>query len=129
MFWKHTKKNPKLEKLFLINIFIMSEYQFNDNNFKSEVLGSDVPVFVDFWAPWCGPCQMMGPVVDELANEMADKKVKIGKVNVDECPVSAGEYNVMSVPTFLMFKGGQVVDQMVGGVSKEKLKEFISKNI
>jgi len=106
----------------------MSEYQFTDNNFKSEVLGSDVPVFVDFWAPWCGPCQMMGPIVDELANEMADKKVKIGKVNVDECPVSAGEYNVMSVPTFLMFKGGQVVDQMVGGVSKEKLKEFISKN-
>jgi len=107
----------------------MSEHQFTDADFQSEVLQSDKPVLVDFWAPWCGPCQMMGPIVEELANEFAGKNVKIGKVNVDENPITAGQHKVMSIPTFLVFKGGQVVDQMIGGVTKEKLKELINKYI
>src|SRR3989339_127520 len=107
----------------------MSEHQFTDADFQSEVLQSDKPVLVDFWAPWCGPCQMMGPIVEELANEFAGKNVKIGKVNVDENPIIAGQHKVMSIPTFLVFKGGQVVDQMIGGVTKEKLKELINKYI
>jgi thioredoxin 1 len=102
---------------------------FTDANFQAEVLQSDKPVLVDFWAPWCGPCQMMGPIVDELASEFAGKNVKIGKVNVDENSMTAGQYKVMSIPTFLLFKGGQIVDQMIGGVTKEKLRELINKYI
>ena len=105
------------------------ENVFTDANFESEVLKSDKPVFVDFWAPWCGPCKMMGPIVDELSKEMEGKNVKIGKLNVDENPNTAGAYNVMSIPTFLIFKGGQVADQFVGGTQKEKLKAMIDKNI
>ncbi len=103
------------------------EYTFTDANFKAEVLESKVPVFVDFWAPWCGPCQMMGPLVDELAHEFEGKNIKIGKCNVDENGDTSAAYNVMSIPTFLLFKGGQVVDQVTGGVQKEKLKEMIVK--
>ena len=98
---------------------------FTDANFEQEVLTSDKPVFVDFWAPWCGPCQMMGPIVEEIAKELEGKNIKIGKMNVDENPNTPGHYNVMSIPTFILFKGGQVVDQVVGGVQKEKLKEMI----
>lgn len=107
----------------------MSEHQFTDADFQSEVLQSDKPVLVDFWAPWCGPCQMMGPIIEELANEYVSKGVKIGKVNVDENPITAGQHKVMSIPTFLVFKGGQVVDQMIGGVTKEKLREMIEKHV
>ncbi len=96
------------------------EHVFTDDNFDAEVLKSDVPVFVDFWAPWCGPCQQMGPIVEELAGEYDASKVKIGKVNVDENQTTAGNYQVLSIPTFLMFKGGEKVDQVVGGVGKEK---------
>jgi len=102
---------------------------FTDANFEAEVLNSDVPTLVDFWAPWCGPCQMMGPIIEELAGEYDETKVKIGKINVDESQTMTGKYEVMSVPTFLMFKGGEVVDRMVGGVTKEKLKEMIEKNL
>ena len=84
---------------------------------------------VDFWAPWCGPCQMMGPIVEELANEFDVNKARVGKLNVDENQIIAGKYQVMSVPTFLVFKEGQVVDQMVGGVQKERLKELLNKYI
>lgn len=103
------------------------EHTFTDANFKAEVLDSKTPVFVDFWAPWCGPCQMMGPIVEELAHETEGKNIKIGKCNVDENGESAAAYNVMSIPTFLLFKDGQVVDQITGGVQKEKLKDMIAK--
>jgi len=103
------------------------ELTFTDANFKSEVLESKTPVFVDFWAPWCGPCQMMSPIVEELAKEFEGKNIKIGKCNVDENSESAGNYGVMSIPTFLVFKDGAVSDQMTGGVPKERLKEMIEK--
>lgn len=105
------------------------EYTFTDSNFESEVLKSNAPVLVDFWAPWCGPCRMMGPIVEELAKEMEGGKVKIGKVNVDENQTVAGQYNVMSIPTFLVFKDGKVVDQQVGGAAKEALKQLLEKHL
>ena len=107
----------------------MPELILTDQNFQQEVLTSDVPVLVDFWAPWCGPCQMMGPLIEELTSEYTGKGVKIGKLNVDENNETAGKYRVMSIPTFLVFKGGQVVDQVVGGVQKEKLKELIDRHL
>ena len=82
--------------------------QFTDQNFEQEVLKSEKPVLVDFWAAWCGPCQMMGPIIDKLAEEMKDK-VKIGKLNVDENRETASDYSVMSIPTLIIFKGGKVV--------------------
>ena len=103
------------------------EHTFTDANFKAEVLESQIPVFVDFWAPWCGPCQMMGPIVEELAKELAGKNIKIGKCNVDENNDTASAYGIMSIPTFLIFKGGEAVDQLTGGVQKEKLKEMMAK--
>ena len=106
----------------------MSELNLNDSNFEAEVLQSELPVLVDFWAPWCGPCQMMGPIVGELSGEL-EGKAKVVKLNVDESNATAGKYQVMSIPTFLVFKGGEVVDQMVGGVAKEKLKEMIEKHV
>lgn len=106
----------------------MSEKIFTDANFDEEVLKSEKPVLVDFWAPWCGPCKMMGPIVEELATENANKSIKIGKLNVDENSAMAGKFGVMSIPTFLVFKNGEVVDQAVGGVGKEKLQELINKN-
>ena len=94
--------------------------EFTDANFEQEVLRSDKPTLVDFWAPWCGPCQLMGPVIDELATEMTT--VKIGKVNVDENPATAGAYGIMSIPTIKVFKAGQVVKEFIGAQSKDKLK-------
>lgn len=107
----------------------MSEFTFTDANFKAEVLDANTPVFVDFWAPWCGPCQMMGPMVDELAQEYAGKNIKIGKCNVDENNDTAAQYGIMSIPAFKIFKGGQVVDEVTGGVQKEKLKEMLDKYV
>ena len=94
--------------------------QFTDANFEQKVLKSDKPTLVDFWAPWCGPCQLMGPVIDELSGEMTT--VKIRKVNVDENPATAGAYGIMSIPTIKVFKGGQVVKEFIGVQSKDKLK-------
>ena len=105
------------------------EKVFTDANFDSEVLKSDKLVFVDFWAPWCGPCQMMGPIVDDIAKEYEGKNIVIGKCNVDENEQTPGNYNVMSIPTFILFKGGKQVDQFVGGTQKEKLKELIDKHL
>lgn len=101
---------------------------FTDASFEADVKKSNQLTFVDFWAPWCGPCRMTGPFVDELAVEL-EGKVKIGKVNVDENPNVAGEFNILSIPSFLLFKDGQVIDQVVGGVQKERLLEMINKHL
>lgn len=105
------------------------EKNFSDDSFETEVLQSPVPVFVDFWAPWCGPCQMIGPIIEELATEYDESKIKIGKMNVDENQSTTGKYEVMSIPTFIIIKKGEVVDKIVGGVTKDKLKEMIDKNL
>ena len=98
---------------------------FTDQNFEKEVLKSGTPVLVDFWAPWCGPCQMVGPIIEELAKEH-EGKVKIGKLNVDENPQVATKYNVMSIPTVILFKEGQEVARQIGLESKETYLKLIS---
>lgn len=101
---------------------------FNNNNFKQEVEDNAGVVLVDFFAPWCGPCQLMAPIVEELINEYKDKGVKIGKLNIDENQEIAAKYNVMSIPTFLLFKNGKVIDQKVGYGDKDGLIEMIENN-
>jgi len=103
----------------------MAEKIFTKDNFDEEVLKSNELVFIDFWAPWCGPCRAMSPVIKELAEEMSDKKVKIGKLNVDENAEISGKCGVMSIPTFILFKDGQIVDKSIGLKNKEVLKEKI----
>ncbi len=94
--------------------------EFTDSNFEEEVLKSEHPVLVDFWAEWCGPCRMIGPVVEEMADEYAGK-AKIGKVNVDHNPEVSVKYGIRSIPALMIFKDGQVVDQIIGAVPKTHL--------
>jgi thioredoxin 1 len=101
---------------------------FTDQNFDQDVLKSDQPVLVDFWATWCGPCRMIGPTVDTLAEEYAGR-VKIGKVNVDENPSVPTRYSIRSIPTLLLFKAGQIKEQVVGTTSKDALGKLLDKHL
>ena len=100
------------------------EYVFNNDNFKTEVLKSDIPVLVDFYADWCGPCKMMAPIVHQLAEAYAGQ-MKIGKLNVDQALLVAQKYRVMNIPTFIFFKGGEAIATLVGGMSKADLEAKI----
>jgi thioredoxin 1 len=100
--------------------------QVTDASFKQDVLESDIPVLVDFWAPWCGPCRMVAPVVDEIAQQY-DGKVKVVKLNTDENPQVASQYGIRSIPTLMIFKGGQRVDMVVGAVPKTTLANTLEK--
>jgi thioredoxin 1 len=101
---------------------------FTDAAFDQDVINSGVPVLVDFWAPWCGPCRAMSPTVDAIAAEFAGR-VKVGKLNTDENPGTASRYQIRSIPTLLLFKGGQVVEQRVGGLSKPDLAKFVAAHV
>ncbi len=101
------------------------ENLFTDQNFESQVLKSELPVLVDFFAVWCGPCQMMAPVVEEIAKEQ-EGKIKVGKMNVDENPQTAEKYGIMSIPTLILFRGGEAVKTITGFRSKEDILKEIS---
>lgn len=100
--------------------------EITDKNFEEEVIKSDKPALVDFWAPWCGPCQIMGPIIDELSKEMGDK-MKIGKVNVDENSAVASRLGIMSIPTIVIFKDGKAIRNLIGVQSIDTLKEELEK--
>lgn len=99
-----------------------------DDNFDTEVLKSIKPVLVDFWAPWCGPCRAVGPIVEELADQFKDN-VKVMKLNVDDSQKTAQNYNVRSIPTLILFKEGKIVDTLIGLAPKERLEDFIKKGL
>ena len=98
---------------------------FTDENFNEEVLASDIPVLVDFYADWCGPCKMLAPVIETLATEQ-EGKVKVGKLNVDDSPETARKYGIMSIPTLLYIKNGEVVNKTVGVVSKAEIEQVLN---
>jgi thioredoxin 1 len=100
--------------------------QVTDSSFKTDVLESEVPVLVDFWAPWCGPCRMVAPVVEEIAEQYAGQ-IKVVKLNTDENPNTASQYGIRSIPTLMIFKGGQRVDMVVGAVPKTTLASTLEK--
>ena len=102
--------------------------KIDEGNFQAEVADSNLPVLVDFWAPWCGPCRQVAPVLDELAKEM-DTKVRIAKVNVDENQALAAQYQVASIPTFLVFKNGEIAGRMMGARPKAHMQQFIETSI
>jgi thioredoxin 1 len=102
--------------------------EITDANFEAEVLQASTPVVVDFWAPWCGPCRMVAPVIEELANEMGDK-VKFTKLNVDENQAVASRFGIMSIPTLIVFKGGEAVNKHVGAVPKPTLKGILEQSL
>ncbi|MEK7137926.1 MAG: thioredoxin [Patescibacteria group bacterium] len=105
-----------------------SVIEATDANYQDEVMKSDKPVLLDFWATWCGPCRMTKPIVEKIADEMKDE-LKVVAIDVDKNPRSAAQFNVMSIPTMFVIKGGQVKSQVVGGLSEEQLKQKISDSI
>lgn len=100
----------------------------SDSEFDSKVLQGDLPCLIDFWAPWCGPCKAIGPMIDELAEEY-DGKLRIAKMNVDDNPATPGKYGIRAIPTLILFKDGEKVDQITGAVGKTQLTELISKAV
>ncbi len=104
----------------------MALIKVNDANFEQEVLKSSIPVLVDFWAPWCGPCRAIAPIVEEIAAQY-DGKLKVAKLNVDEAPVTPGRYGIRAIPTLMVFKEGQVYDQITGAVPKSVIEEIVKK--
>ncbi|AGB18856.1 thioredoxin [Thermoanaerobacterium thermosaccharolyticum] len=106
----------------------MAEVTITKNNFQEEVVNSNIPVLVDFWAEWCGPCRMVSPIIEELANDY-EGKVKVGKINVDEENELAMQFKIMSIPTIALFKDGKMVDKIVGARPKSDFEDFINRNI
>ena len=106
----------------------MSAIHLTEQNFDAEVLKSELPVLVDFWAEWCGPCRMLTPVIEDVAKDLAGK-LKVGKINVDECQELASKFNILSIPTLIVFKQGKPIDQMVGAMSKDQLLNKIKAKI
>jgi thioredoxin 1 len=101
-------------------------FHVNDKNFAVEVLNANLPVLVDFWATWCGPCRSISPIVEELAKEFTGR-VKVTKLNVDESPATSSQYGVRGIPTLILFRSGKILDQIVGAVPKARLKAMIEK--
>jgi len=103
-------------------------HQVSDASFDGDILKSDVPVLVDFWAPWCGPCRSVAPIVEDLANQYAGK-VKVAKINVDESTNVAMRYQITSIPTFILFKKGQVADRVLGALPRSEFVKFLDRNL